>query len=178
MLQKAEQRGTIEGIKICRRAPRINHLFFADDSLILMRARENDAKELKYILELYEQAAGQKVNRDKSSIMFSPNTSQEIRSEIKSCLSIVSEARSERYLGLPISIGKSKKAVFEYIKKKVWSRIQGWQEKLLSKAGKEILIKAVAQSIPTYAMSCFDLTKGFCVRGASRTKQIKFTGLS
>ena len=162
MLQKAEQRGTIEGIKICRRAPRINHLFFADDSLILMRARENDAKKLKYILELYEQAAGQKVNRDKSSIMFSPNTSQGIRSEIKSCLSIVSEARSERYLGLPISIGKSKKAVFEYIKKKVWSRIQGWQEKLLSKAGKEILIKAVAQSIPTYAMSCFDLTKGFC----------------
>jgi hypothetical protein len=70
-----------------------------------MRARKNDAQE-KYILDLYEQAAGQKVNRDKSSIMFSPNTSQEIRSQIKSGMSIVSEARSERYLGLPISIGK------------------------------------------------------------------------
>ena len=58
-------------------------------------------------------------------------------------LSIGFEARSERYLGLPVSVGKSKKRSFEYIKKKIWSRIQGWQEKLLSKAGKEILIKAV-----------------------------------
>ena len=28
MLQKAEQEGKIEGIKICRGAPRVNHLFF------------------------------------------------------------------------------------------------------------------------------------------------------
>jgi hypothetical protein len=70
--------------------------------------------------------------------------------------------RSGNYLGLPNSVGKSNKKTFEYFKKRIWSRIQGWQEKLLSKTGKEILIKDVAQSIPTYAMSYFDLTKGLC----------------
>jgi hypothetical protein len=77
-------------------------------------------------------------------------------------LGIVQIAQNDKYLGPPVFIGKSTKRAFEYIKKKVWTRIQGWQEKLLSKAGKEILIKAVAQAIPTYAMSCFNLTKPLC----------------
>ena len=35
--------------------------------------------------------------------------------------------------------------------------MQGWKEKLLSQAGKEVMIKAVIQSIPAYSMSVFKL---------------------
>ena len=40
--------------------------------------------------------------------------------------------------------------------------MEGWKEKILSKAGKEILIKAVAQAIFTYTMSCFKLLNALC----------------
>ncbi|KAL6228112.1 hypothetical protein ACLB2K_002066 [Fragaria x ananassa] len=45
---------------------------------------------------------------------------------------------------------------------KIDKRARGWREKTLSIAGKEILIKAVLQSIPNYVMSCFELPKHLC----------------
>ena len=44
----------------------------------------------------------------------------------------------------------------------MWSKLQGWKEKLLSQAGREILLKTVVQAIPTFAMGCFKLLVGLC----------------
>ena len=38
----------------------------------------------------------------------------------------------------------------------------GWKERYISKAGREILIKTVAQAIPTYSMSLFKLPRSIC----------------
>ncbi|XP_021733398.1 uncharacterized protein LOC110700199 [Chenopodium quinoa] len=39
----------------------------------------------------------------------------------------------------------------------IWKKLQGWKEKLLSRAGKEILLIAVNQAIPTYLMGVYKL---------------------
>ena len=59
-------------------------------------------------------------------------------------------------------MGKNKRNTFNEIKEKPHRKLAGWKEKLLSKARKEVLIKAVAQAIPTYTMSCFRLPDSLC----------------
>lgn len=49
----------------------------------------------------------------------------------------------EKYLGLPPMLGRSKKHSFNDIQDRIWKRLQGWKEKLLSQVGHEVLIKAV-----------------------------------
>ncbi|XP_060668083.1 uncharacterized protein LOC132799665 [Ziziphus jujuba] len=64
-----------------------------------------------------------------------------------------------KYLGLPSFIGRRKVELFQSIKEQVWHKLEGWNGKLFSRGGKEIHLKAVIQSIPTYTMSCFKLPK-------------------
>ena len=71
--------------------------------------------------------------------------------------------RFVKYLGLPTLIGRAKYNTFACLKDKVWKKLQGWKGMLLSRAGKEILIKAVAQSIPTYTMSVFQIPFKLCI---------------
>lgn len=66
------------------------------------------------------------------------------------------------YLGLPTLIGRGKYHTFSFLKDMVWKKMQGWKGRLLSRVGKEVLIKTVAQSIPTYAMRVFQLPRKLC----------------
>lgn len=63
----------------------------------------------------------------------------------------------EKYLELPTFIGRSKNEAFKGILDRVRSKVSHWSTKLLSQAGKEILLKAVAQALPTYCMGVFKL---------------------
>jgi len=128
----------------------------------MIRATKEDAAKLQEVLNIYEACSGQMINKDKSAILFSRNTSNQCKQEVMGELHLTQETFSDKYLGLPIHVGNSRSKTFEYSEDQVWRRIQGWKERLLSNAGKEVLIKAVAQAAPTYAMGCFDLTKEVC----------------
>ena len=68
-------------------------------------------------------------------------------------------------------MGRNKRASFNDMKDKLSKKLAGWKGKLLSKASKEVLIKAVAQAIPTYTMSCFKIPDSLCDELTSMIRQ-------
>ncbi len=84
------------------------------------------------------------VNREKTTIFFSKNIADHIRSSIQQLLGVNGATNFDKYLGLPVMVGKSKQQTFNNLKERIAQRLQGWKERLLSKAGREILIKTIA----------------------------------
>lgn len=95
------------GIRVSNNSPWVNHFLFADDSLIFMNAKEESAQRLNLVLRIYGDYFGQCVNREKSSIFFSPNTTDPVRQTL-AFLSRLSTRDTSVYLlqrgGLPVAL--------------------------------------------------------------------------
>jgi hypothetical protein len=106
----------IAGVGFGSQGPKITHLLFADDSIVFLEASMESVSALKEVLQKYEASSGQRVNMQKSSIFFGKGCSDQERSFLKNRLGVQCEALSERYLGLPTVVGKSKEGAFKHLR--------------------------------------------------------------
>ena len=105
LIHKAEVEGLIQGVAICRNGPRISHLFFAYDSVLFCRAKEDECQKILDILAIYERESVQKINRDKTNNFFSSNTLHKTQVRIQQLLGVPTIRQYEKYLGLPALVG-------------------------------------------------------------------------
>ena len=154
--------GDIHDFSLCRRGSKLTNLLFADDSLLFYSATMEECGKVLNMLSDYEDASGQKINKSKTALFFSKAMDGEIKDQIKEAWGVPEIMQYKKYLGLPSFMGREKKASFNYIKERVWRKIQGWDGKLLFQASREVLIKSVIQAIPTYTMGCFKIPMGLC----------------
>ncbi|KAJ1395623.1 Ribonuclease H-like superfamily [Sesbania bispinosa] len=82
----------------------------------------------------------------------------------------------QKYLGLPVEFARSKSSTLSWIFDRLKQKVEGWKENLLNYAGKEVLIKAVLQALPAYAMSVFRFPKGFCKKLSSLVARFWWQG--
>lgn len=114
------------------------------------------------ILNQYCHASGQAINLNKSEIFFSSNCPPELRNNMANTLRVVVMEKSGKYLDFTLDWGDTKKEMFPWVLACVNTKLEGWKENLISKAGKEILIKIVIQPLPQYATSIFKILVSIC----------------
>ena len=101
LLKSKSESSNLHGIQVAPTAPPVNHLLFADDSLLFFKANGVGANKVYQVLDTYCQATGQHINYSKSSIYFSKGVPDSVRGEIKETLNVPNETLNEKYLGMP-----------------------------------------------------------------------------
>jgi hypothetical protein len=144
MLSNKQDQSLINGLAI---APKISHLFFADDSIIFCKANKAEATQLKEVFEEYQRISGQKINMDKSEMTFSPKIMPVIKNEFQNILPLTISPTIAKYLGMPTQIGQARQAAFNHIVEKIRNKLKGWKERQLSFAGRGVLIDEIFASV-------------------------------
>ncbi|KAI5406648.1 hypothetical protein KIW84_053111 [Lathyrus oleraceus] len=129
------------------------------DNLIFYQAEEQEAKTLIKIIKKYQDNPGQKINLQKSQMMFSRSTINPKGDIFTNLLGILMTNKINTYLSLPTAIGKSKTRSFNFLLDRIRKKLYIWKANTISYASRAAVIKAVAQAIPTYVMSFFLLPK-------------------
>ncbi|CAN0838310.1 LINE-1 retrotransposable element ORF2 protein [Linum grandiflorum] len=155
MIRKASLEGYVHGYRVCRQAPPVSHLLFADDSIFFFKASIQEARKMRTIFDAYSSASGQLINFEKSGIFFNKGLDTMMQQGISALLNIHNPFDTSRYLGVPVLVGKNRSIAFQTVYDRMWQKLQTWQGKKLSRGGKEVLLKAVAQALPAYSMNVF-----------------------
>lgn len=131
-------------------------LQYADDTLVILRADTGAAARLRRILDDFAAATGLDINFVKSTLV-PMHVPEEVLVETVGVLGCAVQGFPQAYLWLPLSWEKLCFADFLPMIAKVDKYLAGWRACLLSPAGRLVLINAVLDALPTYAMAAMML---------------------
>lgn len=128
ILNMAKDQGILSPIS--NRVAKFRTSLYADDAAIFLNPSRADVDSLITLLENFGRATGLQVNLSKSSVV-------PIRCENIDLQDVLNNFNGKRtgfpitYLGLPLTIGRIKRAHLQPVMDKLHSRLAGWKGKLL-----------------------------------------------
>ncbi|KAL9677102.1 hypothetical protein QQ045_005329 [Rhodiola kirilowii] len=124
---------------------------FADDVIIFSKANLESLVKIKEALKLLYCWSGLKVSDEKSAIYFGRCRDTE-ESRLARAVGFQKGRLPFMYLGVPLDVSSLKGGVYNSIIEKMTSKIKSWSAKLLSYAGRLVLVKHVLSAISSYWM--------------------------
>jgi hypothetical protein len=128
LIHRKVQDDALKELHICRGAPGISHLLFADDTLLFFKANPDQAMVVKEIVDTYASCTGQLINLAKCSMLFNKNGSADTQMQVKQVLGVELASFEPKYLGLPTPSGRMRKDRFQSLKESLGKRLEDYTE--------------------------------------------------
>lgn len=134
---------------------------FANDYFLFMQFKGEEVWCLQWLLNAFCEHSGLRINISKSELYLSPNFGGRERGILDSCFRFKVVPNPGIYLGASLNYsGRTKREVFNILVENLSRKLQGWKCKLLTFAGRCIMVKHVLQAVPIYLMSVFKIPSG------------------
>ncbi|XP_020687616.2 uncharacterized protein LOC110103303 [Dendrobium catenatum] len=147
------------GVQLKAGGPMVSHLLYADDVLCFAGASIPNVKKIMSIMEDYCAWTGQRVNRNKSAIMFSKITSSSTKHRLAR-LASCRKVKEMDYLGIKLTLRRLKKADFSPLLQKSTALNLAWGVRHLSLAGRVTMVNSVLLPLSVYAVSHMLVPRG------------------
>ena len=170
MINRCSAQKLINGIKIAPSSTGISKLFYADDVLLVCKAKHSEINETMIILRKYCEWSGQQINFEKSGFFASKGFHSQFLNQLRNQRGLKKLFQGTKYLGVPLFLSSSKKD-FAYLKETLQSKVSSWKSKSLSWIGRATLVKSIALATPLYTMSSFLIPKSLCEEMDSMLKK-------
>ena len=133
--------------------PAIRHhcSLYADDAILLLSPCVDEARAVKFILQLFGDASGLVTNVDKCSItpIYGEQAAIQAFHVVLPCQVLEFPIK---YLGVPLSTMALPKSQYRPLIDKIGAKLPAWQGKLLNRSGRLVLVKSTLSALPIYLM--------------------------
>uniref|UniRef100_A0A8R7PE15 Reverse transcriptase domain-containing protein n=1 Tax=Triticum urartu TaxID=4572 RepID=A0A8R7PE15_TRIUA len=128
---------------------RMRTSLYADDAVIFNNPSRLEVDSLLQILASFGDATGLCVNLAKSSAV--PISCHEIDLDhVLHGFGGATVSFPVKYLGLPLTTGRTRLVHLQFILDRIRSRLAGWKGRLLPLEGRRVLVRCVLSAIPTF----------------------------
>ncbi|XP_078173371.1 uncharacterized protein LOC144567180 [Carex rostrata] len=131
-------------------------LLYADDAMIFFKPETRSIQMIKIVFTIFKQISGLAISFQKSEIAM-VRIQQEQATQLASQMGCQLAKFPITYLGLPLSSKRLTRTAYHPLIQRFYKRLEGWAAKLLSIAGRLVLINGVLSALPVYYMSCFKI---------------------
>ncbi|XP_057452728.1 uncharacterized protein LOC130744569 [Lotus japonicus] len=142
---------------------RINHLQFADDSLLFSDCDELQFQSLAMAIEAYLYSSWLKVNFNKSAV-YGVNANSSMVQQAATWWNFKIGTLPFIYLGSPLGGNPRRLSFWNPVLENMTAKLGLWSSRFLTLSGRLVLIKSVLNAIPLYYMALYKAPKGIIQR--------------